>query len=67
MIVRPPFHMKRPGVAGSLALVVAVGAVPVLLGAGCALMLVQPACLIACHAAVAADAPASAASGGAAR
>lgn len=53
------FHMKPPGPAASLALVAALALLPAALGAGCTLLLVEPACLIGCQASVAAPGPAA--------
>lgn len=50
------FHTKPPGPAASLALVVALATLPAAVAAGCTLLLVQPACLVACQAQVAAPA-----------
>jgi hypothetical protein len=57
-------HRERPGPAASLALLAALALAPAALGAGCTLLLVEPACLVGCHANVSA-APAASAAGGA--
>jgi hypothetical protein len=53
------FHMKPPGPAASLALLLVLAIAPPVLAAGCTLLLVEPACLIGCQAVVASPVPAS--------